>query len=153
MPETNGTKARQTGRRDWRPAFLAKFRETGTVYSACKASGVARSHVYRERQSNEEFALAWADVEEDLVDTLEQKALEVALTGEVRMLEFLLRHRRPERYRENVKVTHGGDVRVGVVPILDGRDPVQLPAADREKAARLLLEGATDVPVGSGDDG
>lgn len=102
--------ARKKARRDWRPAFLDAISSEGTIKQACFVAGVSRQHAYRERQANEDFALAWHDAEQDLVDGLERKAVEVAMGGDTRMLEFLLKARRPEVYRENVKVEHSGTV-------------------------------------------
>lgn len=103
---------KKTRRRDWRPLFLNAIATEGTVKQACAVAGISRQHAYRERQANEEFAIAWHDAIEDLVDGLERKAVEVALTGDTRMLEFLLKAHRPERYRENVHVEHTGNVTI-----------------------------------------
>lgn len=107
------------GRRDWRPKFLEAFTTEGTVTAAAKIAGVSRQHVYRERQANEDFALDWHDVEETVTDHLETKAVEVALEGDTRMLEFLLKARRPERYRDNVRVEHSGHIRRDVTGLSD----------------------------------
>lgn len=106
--------ARTRGRRDWRRPFLEALAREGTVKQACVVAGVSRQHAYRERQSNEEFAVAWHDVEESLTDGLERKAVELALAGDTKMLEFLLKARRPEKYRERYDVHHSG--RVDVTP-------------------------------------
>lgn len=102
--------ARKKARRDWRPAFVEAIATEGTIKQACAVAGISRQHAYRERQANEDFALAWHDAEEDLVDGLERKAVEVAMNGDTRMLEFLLKARRPETYRENMKVEHSGNI-------------------------------------------
>jgi hypothetical protein len=99
-------------RRDWRPKFLDALATEGTVSRACIVAGVSRQHAYRERQANEDFAISWHDVEESLTDGLERKAVEVAMGGDTRMIEFLLKARRPERYRDNVKVEHTGTITV-----------------------------------------
>jgi len=100
-------------RRDWRPAFLAAFAEAGSVATACRAAGINRSTVYRERQRNEEFALAWADTEEGVTDMLEAEALRRAMEDSDRLLIMLLRARRPAVYREGVRVEHAGKIEHG----------------------------------------
>jgi len=90
-------------RRDWRPAFLAAFAEAGSVATACRAAGINRSTVYRERQRDEQFAVAWADTEEGVTDMLEAEALRRAMDGSDRLLMVLLRARRPEVYREGAR--------------------------------------------------
>lgn len=68
QPGTKGTAKK--ARRDWRPAFLDALEEIGTVTGACEAAKVGRRTVYKERQRNEDFALAWADIEERVVEGL-----------------------------------------------------------------------------------
>jgi hypothetical protein len=111
-----------------RVAFLEAFESEGMVSKACQVIGVSRQAVYAERQRNEEFAVAWADVEERVVETMEREAYRRAVEGTTKplvsagkhvtdvteysdsLLQFLLKARRPERYRENVKVEHSGGV-------------------------------------------
>lgn len=107
---TNVTGSARKQRRDWRPAFLKGLAEQGTVYKACHEAGISRQTAYRTRQSDEAFALAWADVESTVTDKLESKAVELALGGEVKLLEFLLKARRPDVYREHTKVEHAGRI-------------------------------------------
>ena len=108
----------RTPKKDWRPGFLAAFAETGLVIEAAKEVGVGRSTVYDERQRNETFALAWAEIEEWTTEEMEQEARRRAvigveepiyykgeLQGHVRkysdpLLIFMLKARRPEVYRE-----------------------------------------------------
>lgn len=96
--------------RDWTPAFLTALGDEGTVFAACHNAGVSRSTAYRARQRDEAFALAWADVESTVTDKLERKAVELALAGDVKLLEFLLKARRPDLYRDSVR----SDVKVTV---------------------------------------
>jgi 2,3-bisphosphoglycerate-independent phosphoglycerate mutase len=86
------------------------LKDEGTVTAAAAIAKVTRMTAYRERQRNEEFALAWADIEERVTEGLERKAVQMAMSGEVKLIEFLLKARRPERYRDNVKVEHSGGV-------------------------------------------
>lgn len=111
-----------------RQAFLDAFEELGMVTAACEAVGISRQTAYQERQRNEEFAVAWADVEEHTTERMEREAYRRAVEGVTKplvsagkhvtdvteysdgLLQFMLRARRPERYRENVKVEHSGRV-------------------------------------------
>lgn len=150
-----------TPKKDWRVPFLEAFAKTGLVIAAAKAVGIDRTTAYRERQANEDFALAWADIEEWTTEEMEQEARRRAvlgvkepvynrgqLVGHVRkysdtLLIFLLKGRKPGMYRDNVHVEHGGAIRT---------DPVEV-RADPE---RLIEVGTTlaeigVIPVG-GDD-
>lgn len=120
---TKATSARgRKRRRDWRPVFLAEFERQGRVTKACEAAGVGRSHVYRERQRTEEFALAWSDVEQQLIDRLEEEGMRRALEGSDRLLEFFLRCRRSSVYGDRRQVEHSGKVTMADLVQLAG-DP------------------------------
>ncbi len=138
---TNRTgSARGKARRDWRPAFLKALAEHGTVCRACKVAGISRSTAYREQQRDEAFALLWYDVEHEVTDAIEQKAVELALDGDTRMIEFLLKARAPEKYRERYEVKHAGSIKqTHEVDLARLSTP--------EKRALLdLIEKAADAP-------
>lgn len=124
------------------------------VSAACKRAGVSRSTAYAERRRNEEFALAWADVEEATTERMEREAQRRAVEGVKRdvlyqgdkvgeelhysdtLMIFLLKARRPHVYRDNVHIQHTGP---------DG-GPIQIQAppdaAERSRRAAALLEAA-----------
>lgn len=104
-------RARAKQRRNWRPKFIAALIREGTVTAACEYAAINRSTAYRERQANEDFALLWADAEQAVTDKLEKRAVELALDGDTRLLEFLLKARRPEHYRETHRVEHSGTIK------------------------------------------
>jgi hypothetical protein len=126
-------------RRDWRPAFLKGLQKTGTVTGGCAHAGIHRSSAYRERQRDERFALKWADLEEEVTDRLEATALLLALKGEVRLIEFLLKARKPDVYREHHQVElagpDGGPVK------LDGLGLDLDKLSDRDLAALQRIAG------------
>jgi hypothetical protein len=139
----------------WADTFLIGLGETGMVASACERAGVQRSTAYRLRQRDEAFALAWADIESETTDRMEREALRRAvegvakpvyqkgeLVGHVRefsdtLLIFMLKARKPEVYRENVRVEHSGG--------LNNRTVVEIPDDEerRSEVARILA-GALD---------
>jgi hypothetical protein len=101
-------RAKPKPRRDWRPAFLKGFQKTGTVTGGCAQAGIHRTTAYRERQRDEKFAVAWSELENEVTDRLEATALLLALKGDVRLIEFLLKARKPETYREQHLLEHTG---------------------------------------------
>lgn len=96
--------------------FLEALRETGTVSGACRAVGVSRGAAYKQRTNDCEFADAWDEAIEELVDEAEAELFrravrgvdkpvfyrgkQVALVREYSdgLLRFLMTSRRPEVY-------------------------------------------------------
>jgi hypothetical protein len=142
-------------------AWLAAFEVEGTVVLACKVAGVGRTTAYEWRQKDESFALAWADIEEATTEAMEREAYRRAVEGTVKpmvsagklvtevkeysdtLLIFMLKSRRPERYRDNVKVEHSGNVNVEMIPV----------AVDRGRDVAQLLAGTRAIPTNGHDHG
>ena len=92
-------------------AFLAAFAETGVVLAAAQAAGVGRTSVYRWLEHDEAFSSAFHQAEEDSTQHLERVAYERATRAQEpsdTLLIFLLKARRPERYRDRFEVRHAG---------------------------------------------
>jgi hypothetical protein len=166
MAETRKTRSsKKAPERDWRPDFLTALAAGGHVLQAAKVAGVSRATVYRQRVSDEDFAVAWADAIEESIETLEREMLRRAAEGveepvfymgkqiaTVRkfsdtLLIFALKSKRPEIYRDNHQPDVGGHP--PVVPILEGHDPTEIDPEKRREAARALLDGLDDVPRGT----
>jgi hypothetical protein len=128
-----GARDERWDRRGW----LLCFEYAGMVTAACELMGVGRTTVYEERQRNEEFALAWADVEERSTERMEREAYRRAVEGVKTpmvsagklvttvqtysdgLLQFMLKARRPDIYRERVDLKHEGGVKVDKTVRLD----------------------------------
>jgi hypothetical protein len=111
--------------------FLAELVAGRSVSAACRAAGLPRRTAYNLRQRDEPFALRWHDALEAGTDAFEDEARRRALEGverpvmyrgeavgtvreySDRMLELILRARRPEKYRERYEVEHS------IVPIIE----------------------------------
>jgi hypothetical protein len=131
-PRRRPSGPRRKQEQDWRPRFLEAFETELTVIGACRAVGVAKSTVYKERQENGEFAAAFGDVEDTIVQLMEREAhrrgvegwikrerFEVGENGERVLIDqtiehsdtllmFLLKARRPDTYRERHQIEHTG---------------------------------------------
>lgn len=127
---TGGELQRTTGNaialRNWKPAFLEDLELHGVVSYAAKAAGVARSTVYDARLVDDAFAVAWDNSHQVALDGLEREAWRRAAEGTLeplvsggkhvadvrkysdRLLEFLLKAHRPEKFRERYAVEHSG---------------------------------------------
>jgi hypothetical protein len=120
---------------------------------ACRAADVSRATVWRRRQADEDFALAFAEAERDVLAMLEDEAVRRALHGVERpvaiggerelvrhysdsLLAMLLRSRAPERYVDRHRLEHGG--RIEHEHALYDPDAVELSDELRARVRRLL---------------
>lgn len=139
MPEANDDRTPERAGA-WKEAFLGALGEHGMVTRACREVGIGRTTAYDARHADDAFAVAWADVEELTTERMEREAYRRAVEGvesdifyrggvvgterefSDTLLIFLLKARRPDRYRENISVRHAGGVRVTVPQLDEGRD-------------------------------
>ena len=115
-PPVTGCTPKNAREPDWRATFLGSLASTGVVLIACKAAGVSRMRAYRERKRSAAFAGRWDDALDGSADLLEAGARRQAMgharpvyhrgaaVGAVeqysdRLLMFLLKGARPEKYR------------------------------------------------------
>lgn len=114
-----------------REVFLQALRDTCNVSEACREAGISRPTAYAWRE-NAAFAAAWADAEQEAIDSLEREAWRRGRDGvdkpvvhqgvitttfkeySDRMLEILLKAHRPEKYRERQDVKLSGDITIGL---------------------------------------
>lgn len=110
--------------------FLEVLAQCGNVTQSCTAAGTVRQRVYEWREKDAEFATRWEDALDQAADVLEQEAFRRAVTGwdepaisagkwvhddegnlvmirkyDANLLMLLLKAARPEKYRENIKVS------------------------------------------------
>jgi len=100
-----------TTEKPWRIRFLDALRMHGIVSQAAIEAGIHRDTAYFERSKDPEFARQWAEALDRGVDALEDTAMKRAYEGSDTLLIFLLKGRRPERYREVLKT-----IQVNVTP-------------------------------------
>ena len=149
LDDAADTATRPRDERWSREQWLDTFRWCGMVSTTCELMGIARQTAYAERQRNEDFALAWADVEEESTEAMEREAYRRAVEGVTtpmvsagkrvtdvqsysdRLLEFMLKSRRPEKYRDRVDVNHSGKVEKRVKLDLSKLDPDELESLER----------------------
>lgn len=106
--------------------FLTTLADGGTIAAGAKAAGVHRATAYKWRDEDPEFAAAWDEAIEQGTDALEDEAKRRAVEGVKEpvfhkgeicghvqrysdtLLIFMLKARRPEKYRETVRNEHTG---------------------------------------------
>jgi hypothetical protein len=92
-----------------RAKFIQTLRDGYSVAKACRAINVSRQFAYDERKRNADFAAEWEDAIEDGGDAMEDRLSDIgnsSLPGNVTAMIFLLKGRRPEKYRERADVTN-----------------------------------------------
>lgn len=167
MANKNGTPKAGPPPEDWADRWLQTFAEYGTVSYACQVAEVGRTTVYARRQRDESFAIAWADVEERTTERMEQEAIRRGTDGVDRnvyhqgevvgqerhysdtLLMFMLKSRRPERYRDNVKLEHAGTVRHDIDVTVEVPDTIEYRRQVALVAAQAL--GLPSSTNGSGN--
>lgn len=122
--------------------LLAKLRNGWSVTAACKAEGIARSSYYLWRAGDPEFSAAVDDALESGTDLLEDEAKRraVGLSGSDTLLIFLLKARRPDKYRER----HSIDLTVRQV-----RERAERIAADLGLSVEDVLAEAESIVAGT----
>jgi hypothetical protein len=95
--------------------FLAWLKEGHTVSYACQQVGSALSTVYKHRINDPDFAKRWEEAREMGADRLEDVAIERAIAGSDRLLEFLLKGAKPEKYKDRLTTEQTGDITIRVV--------------------------------------
>jgi hypothetical protein len=91
---------------EWREPFLVAYRSCAVIRIACEAAGVSRAVVAKERTENPKFEAAFREAQEEAVELLESEAWKRALgvngrSVSDRMLEFMLKAAKPEKYARN----------------------------------------------------
>lgn len=104
--------------------FVKLLRDGATIVLAADEIGVSRTCLYEHRQNDEDFAAAWDVAYEQGTDALEAEAERRALRGVSEpvfhrgeivghvqkysdiLLIFLLKARRPDKFRENIDVSN-----------------------------------------------
>ena len=119
--------------------FLETLRDTFNVSKAASAISRHRSSLYKLRQSDEEFAAAWDEVIEECLDELEEVVYQRAREGKQALYPiFVLKHRRPDRWGDRLKVE--ADNRVEFVVDLVPFDKMQPPPTIDTTAEVVSIE-------------
>ena len=116
-----------------RAAFLKTLAGGGSITKGCELIGISRQAMYARRSADEDFAREWDDAVEAGTDCLEDEAFRRAFEGTEKpvgfykgqasahvkeysdtLMIFLLKGRRPDKYRESVQHEHSGGVSITV---------------------------------------
>ena len=123
-----------------RTTFLKALREVPNVSRAAAAAGMSRQSAYNIKNSDDEFREAWQAALDEALDKCEEALFERSHTGKSDVASiFLLKHHRPWKYSDKVKVEEKRKVHV-VVELYRRDDP-------RLKAMKENVVDAEDAEV------
>jgi AcrR family transcriptional regulator len=100
-----------------RAKFCEMIGQGVSITTAAKAAGASRTTVYRWRDEDKSFAEAWDSAREEGLDLLEDRALRLAHQGSERLIMFILKAGRPEKYKERVAADLTGHYSVSDEPM------------------------------------
>lgn len=107
-----GQSKRATANERKRKRFLTMVSDGYSIARAAEGAKIARQTAYNWRREDADFARAWDEAWQQGCDVLEEVAQDRAVDKSDLLLIFLMKGRRPDRYRDNVK--HESDVRVTI---------------------------------------
>jgi hypothetical protein len=130
--------------------FLESLSDGQPVTRAAEEAEIPCRTAYNWRREDEAFARAWDEAWEQGTDRLEAVALERAVNGSDLLLIFLMKGRRPTRYRDNVR--HEVDARL-TVSVEDARAQLEerLAAIEDRRALRALPAQVDEAPAIAAD--
>ena len=87
--------------------FIPAHKGGATVSEAADHAGVSRTTVYKWRTKDPEFAKAFAEARDTLIEELEMEAYKRAIDGDDKLLILLLKAYKPKRYGDKPKAERG----------------------------------------------
>lgn len=125
---------------DEKTNFIKKLRQTnGNVSKACQAVKIGRTVIYEHRKTDADFARLWDETLDSVLDEAEQEVFRRAVKGvnkpvfykgvkiaalkeySDRLLEFMLKAGRPEKFRERFDIDANikGSLDVSIIDAID----------------------------------
>ena len=111
---------------DRRALFLRELMRSPVVGRAARQAGLALRDVYALKRADQRFSAAMDEAMSCAIDDIEQAAVDRALAKSDKLLEMLLKAKRPGEYRDTLKVEHSvvGDIEVDLVPFASSQNQV-----------------------------
>lgn len=83
--------------------FLQQFRQLGLINRAAESTGISREVVYQWRKNDPNFLREFEEANNDVTDILEETAFSRAVEKSDALLMFLLKARKPVKYRQDIQ--------------------------------------------------
>jgi hypothetical protein len=107
-----------------KPAFIAAIARGLKPLEAARSAGITRKTAYAWKKSDPEFAAAWLDAREQMIEEAESQLYKHVCSGNLPAVMYALRHWAADRYGTKVKLA--GDAE-NPVTINAGRPIIQKP--------------------------
>lgn len=139
-------------------AFLEEYERHGTMTAACRRVGIKVADVRRWVQSDPQFAEAYQDADDSISDDLEEEAIARAKEGSENLLMFLLKNRKPGKFKDIVVNVHEhrheivDGARSKLKARLDKLVEDSKEEAKQLAAGETVVDGADVEILDSGDD-
>lgn len=99
---TSASKSRTERTAKKKAAFIEGLKLGWSVSKACKKADIGRTTVYAWKEADEDFSNEWDSAIEEGTDRLEDIAHARAMRTSDTLLIFMLKARRPKKYREQL---------------------------------------------------
>lgn len=93
-----------------RAEFLSRLADGESVTAGARLVGVSRQALYFLRDHDADFSADWQDAIEQGTDILEDEAVKRAKSGSDTLLIFMLKARRPDKFKDRSSVEHSGEI-------------------------------------------
>ena len=94
--------------------FCIALSEGLSVTAACQRASISKMAAYAWRNADPEFAAAWENALDAGTDVLEDVALKRAQDSSDRLIIFLLKARRPEKFKDRAHIDKAETVNINV---------------------------------------
>ena len=156
---------------EWIDTFLSAIMQGSSVTQATNLAGVHLTLPYKRRVSDEAFRKAWYDAAEIGTELMEQEAARRAYHGTLKpvfykgvecgyvreysdtLMMFLLKGRRPEKYRDNIEDGNRGvtTLNVNIVNVEGDKLPPVVAILQGDQGAPVLLPSVEVVEGGDAE--
>lgn len=137
---------------DKRELFIRVYVDTGDIAQARDSIGITASMYNEEIERNPDFRTQVEEAEPKANQILEERAIQMALRGNDKILTLVLKAKRPEQYGDKIKIEQNTNVRLSddqlnnkIKLLMDKYKAIEGEVAEDEPTRELESEGARRI--------